>query len=142
MKTVNSIASQEFSSYEKNRILLIGNDPAALSKLLDMLNAWAKTGITTEIAFDLRSVYQRLVRFKPNYILVDDNLGHTVLQTMIAVFRRMKKTREIPITILKSSNYSGTIYNGIQNYVLKQNLSAESLYLALHNSARFRRMGF
>jgi hypothetical protein len=48
-----------------------------------------------------------------------------------------KKTRNVPITILKNSNYQETIGVGVMNFVLKKNLTSDLLYGELLNSIRF-----
>jgi hypothetical protein len=51
-----------------------------------------------------------------------------------------KKTKDIPITVLKNSNYQESLASStILDYLLKQNLSPENLYKTVKNSLRFRR---
>jgi hypothetical protein len=50
------------------------------------------------------------------------------------------KTKDIPITVLKNSNYEESLVSsGILDYLLKQNLSPENIYSTLKNSLKFRR---
>ena len=51
-----------------------------------------------------------------------------------------KKTKDVPITVLKNSNYHESLASSsILDYLLKQNLSPEDLYKTVKNSLRFRR---
>src|SRR5688572_5862619 len=95
---------------EKNpepcNVLLIGNNPIEMGKVLDTLNRVPGKKIITEIAFDIKSSLERLLTFRPNYILIDDNIGRPeLLQTVKALYTN-RKSKEIPITVLKNSNYS------------------------------------
>ena len=60
-------------------VLLIGNNPMELGTVLDKLKEVRAQKIITEIAFDLRSILERLMRFNPNFIFIDDNIGRLEL---------------------------------------------------------------
>jgi hypothetical protein len=121
-------------------VLLIGNNPIDMGRTLEKVNQIRGRRIITEIAFDLKSILERLVRFSPNFILIDDNIGKSELTQTVNTLLNSRKTKNVPITVLKNSNYqesSGS--TGVWDYMLKQNLTAESLYHALRNSLKFRR---
>lgn len=124
---------------EPLNVLLIGNNPMDLGKTLDQLNQIHGRKIITEIAFDLRSIVERLMKFKPNFILIDDNIGKSELDETIHTLSKSWKTKDVPITVLKNSNYQQSSTFGILDFVLKQNFSAESFYSILRNSLKFRR---
>jgi hypothetical protein len=124
---------------EKFNVLLVGNNPIELSHVLDNLNKVEGKNVITEIAFDLKSIVERLIKFQPQYILIDDNIGRVALKNMVTVLIKGRKTKDIPITVLKNSNYHEAISTGVLNYVLKENLSGDSLYTALNNSIKFKR---
>ena len=88
------------------------------------------------MAFDLRTILQRLIWFRPQHILIDDNIGNHALHDMVTWLQR-RKTRNVPITVLKNSNYHEAISSGVMNYVLKKNLTSELLYRELLNSIQF-----
>jgi hypothetical protein len=126
-------------SSEPLNVLLIGNNPIDLTKTLDKLNQIHGRRIITEIAFDLRSIVERLIKFNPNYILIDDNIGKSELDQTIHTLSKSRKTKDVPITVLKNSNYHESSVSGIMDYVLKQHFSAESFYSMLRNSLKFKR---
>jgi CheY-like chemotaxis protein len=126
-------------SPEPLNVLLIGNNPIDLTKTLEKLNQIHGRKIITEIAFDLRSIVERLINFNPNYILIDDNIGRSELTQTIHALSKTRKTRDVPITVLKNSNYHESSASGILDYVLKQHFSAESFYSILRNSLKFKR---
>ena len=126
-------------SSEPLNVLLIGNNPIDLTRTLEKLNQIHGRRIITEIAFDLRSIVERLIKFNPNFILIDDNIGRSELTQTINTLSKTRKTKDVPITVLKNSNYRESSSAGILDYVLKQNFSAESFYSILRNSLKFRR---
>jgi len=124
---------------EPLNVLLIGNNPIDLTKMLEKLNQIHGRRIITEIAFDVRSIVERLIKFNPNFILIDDNIGKSEMTQTVYTLNRSRKTRDVPITVLKNSNYRESTVTGIMDYVLKQNFSADTFYSILRNSLKFKR---
>lgn len=125
---------------ESQNVLLIGNNPAEIGSILDKLNDISFLKIYPEIAFDLSSALQRLTHFHPNFIFIDDNLDRDKLYQAVHRFSLNRKTKDVPIIILKNSNYKETVAStSILDYILKQNLSPEALYSMLKNSQKFRK---
>jgi CheY-like chemotaxis protein len=127
-------------SPESVNILLVGNNPIEMSSMLDTIAKVPGRKIMTEIAFDVKSSGQRLLKFQPTYILIDDNIGRSELTQTVDSFVHNQKTRNVPITVLKNSNYEEAVVSAdIMDYLLKKNLTAESLYNAIKNTLKFRR---
>lgn len=127
-------------SPESVNILLIGNNPIEMSSMLDTIAKVPGRKIMTEIAFDVKSSCQRLLNFQPTYILIDDNIGRNELSQTVDSFVHNRKTKDVPITVLKNSNYEEAVVSAdIMDYLLKKNLTAESLYNAIKNTLKFRR---
>lgn len=124
---------------EKLKVLVVGNNPIELGRVFDALQKIRDRNIMTEIAFDLKTILERLVRFSPHYILIDDNIGKLELKSAVEALHHERKTKNIPITILKSSNYHEAINTGVMNYVLKESITGESLHTALKNSLKFKK---
>jgi len=121
-------------------VLLIGNNPIEMGVVLDKLNQVRAQKIITEIAFDLKSIVERLIRFSPNFIFIDDNIGRIEMKQTIKQLANNRKTRDVPITVLKNSNYREALgASTILDYLLKQNLSTEALYNTVRSSLRFQR---
>lgn len=129
---------QKSTSKDEVNVLVVGNNPIELSQVFDSLAKIQGKKVFTEIAFDLKSIVERLGKFKPTFILIDDNIGTSELKTTVEALHHIRKTKSIPITILKNSNYREAINNGVMNYVLKKDLTSESLYVALKNSLKFK----
>jgi len=121
-------------------ILLIGNNPIEMSSMLHTIAKVPGRKIIAEIAFDVKSGLERLIKFQPNFILIDDNIGRRELSHTVESFMHNTKTRDVPITVLKNSNYEEAVVSAdIMDYLLKRNLTAESLYNAIKNTLKFRR---
>lgn len=130
----------ENKALEPLHILLIGNNPIEMGGVLEKLKQVRGQRIITEIAFDLKSILERLIRFRPNFIFIDDNIGRTEMQETVTTLSNNRKTKDIPITILKNSNYHESLASSsILDYLLKQNLSPDDLYKTVKNSLRFRK---
>lgn len=125
---------------EPIHVLLVGNNPIEMSSVLAKLQQVRNRKIITEIAFDIRSIGERLVNFNPNFIFIDDNLGREELMLTVNKLASLPKTKDIPITVLKNSNYRESFAsNSILDYLLKQNLSAEALYNTIRSALRFKK---
>lgn len=134
------------TSFSKNpsltpvHILLVGNNPIEMGPVLEKLNQVRTRKIITETAFDVKSILERLVRFNPNFILIDDNIGREKLIQAVTKLSSTRKTKDIPITVLKNSNYRESFASdSIHDYLLKQNLSPDALYNTIKNTLRFKR---
>jgi len=119
---------------EEMNVLMIGNNPVELAKVFNYLKNLPEKRVITEIAFDLKSGLQRLSKFSPNFIILDDNLGRRVLTQAVGSLSHFKKTKDIPVTVLKNSNYHEAFGGSAMNYILKENLSEKALYAAFRSS--------
>jgi CheY-like chemotaxis protein len=128
--------AEKMNVSERWKVLVVGNNPIELGHVFERLQGIQHKTILAEMAFDLQTILQRLAYFQPQYILIDDNIGKTALRTMVSKLHE-RRTRHVPITVLKNSNYHETIGAGVMNYVLKQNLTSELLYRELINSLQF-----
>lgn len=126
----------KMNAQERWGVLVVGNNPIELSEVFDRLCGISHKTILPEMAFDLRSVLHRLEHFIPQHILIDDNIGERAFHVLLDTLHK-RRTRHVPVTVLKSSNYHQTAGTGVVNYVLKQNLTSELLYRELLNSLHF-----
>ena len=125
--------------YENLNVLLVGNNPIELSHIFDNIRNVPGRNILTEIAFDIKTTLERLDNFQPNFILIDDNIGKLELKNAVKMLGKDKKTKNIPIAILKNSNYEEVFSVGVMDYILKENVNGQSLFTALSNSLKFRK---
>jgi two-component SAPR family response regulator len=127
-------------SREQLNVLVVGNNPLELSSMLNKIGHIPGRIIKTETAFDTRSIIDRLLRFRPNFILIDDNIGLQALNDTVFALAHNRKTKHVPITVLKNSNYTeASASPSVIDYILKGTLTAEALYTSLRNSLKVRR---
>jgi hypothetical protein len=140
IKTLNVITDVETKCelMEGWKVLIVGNNPMELSRVNDQLKGIRETRVLTEMAFDTQSIFRRLVKFGPQHLIMDDNIGKITMQGVVARMQK-RNARPVPITVLKNSNYQETICSGVTNYVLKENLTSELLYRELLNSTHFQK---
>jgi len=125
---------------EPLNVLVVGNNPIEMSRVLENLQQIRGQRIITEIAFDAKSILERLMRFRPNFILIDDNIGKSEMMETVNTLSHNRKTKDVPITVLKNSNYHEAMgSSSILDYLLKTNLSSDALYNMLKNSLKVRR---
>lgn len=121
-------------------VLLIGNNPIEMENILASFNKIRTTRIVTEVAFNLKTTLERLIHFKPNYILIDDNLGNKELNQAVKKLASNKHTKNIPVTVIKNSNYkNATVSSHILDYLMKNEISGEALMKAVDHSLKFKR---
>lgn len=132
------VKSNSVAIVDDLKVLVIGNNPIELSRVFDNLQCINGRKLITEIAFDFKSIRDRLRNFSPNFILIDDNIGKLELKNMIQSLSK-RKTKNIPITILKNSNYSESATSGVINFLLKDNLTSEALYKSFLDVTRFKK---
>ena len=136
---VNTLLSMETGSQvEVLKLLIVGNNPIELSKILDKIEMIDRPK-DVKIAFDFHSILDRLHNFKPDFILIDDNIGRPELRHVVDSLLADRHTKNIPITVLKNSNYHEAISTGVMDFILKENLSPELIYKALRNNLKIRK---
>jgi hypothetical protein len=136
---MKSAESKQENQHGPLKVLVVGNNPIELSKLFDTFSKGKGQTIVAETAFDLKTVNERLLKFQPDYILIDDNVGKAELKITMNSLLTDRKTRNIPITVLKNSNYQEFVDMGILSYILKDNMTIDALYRELKNSLRLQK---
>lgn len=121
-------------------VLLVGNSPAEMEIILNKLNQVRTTKIITEIAFDLKTTMDRLRYFEAGYIFIDDNVGKEELTQTVTWLNANRKTKQIPVTVIKNTNYNeSAISPAILDYLMKKDISGESLLKSVGNSLKAKR---
>ncbi|MFM8912386.1 MAG: hypothetical protein ACKOE6_05615 [Flammeovirgaceae bacterium] len=120
------------------QLLLVGNNPIEMSSVVDRLKEIRHQPIVAQFAFDLKSCLQCLHKFAPSYILIDDNIGTDELRETVQALAHNRKTKDVPITIIKNSNYKATVFDTPLDFVLKSNLSSDRILNTLNRSTTAR----
>jgi CheY-like chemotaxis protein len=133
------------SNWDKNSIgesynvLLIGNNPMTLDNIYGKLMNLKDKKMIIDFCFDCRKSIIRALRFRPHIIFLDDNINKKLIRKFIDRINRNQKTKDIPITLLKSSNYNEVVTSGVQDYLLKESITSERLYHTMQNAGRFKK---
>ena len=123
---------------QRVNVLLIGNNPVELGYVYDFLKNFKPITFITKTSFSLKDSLSKL-KEKPNAILIDDNFNDGNIDTLIREINENEETREIPVTLLKTSNYKEVNVAGIADYLLKDSLSAEKLTRSIMNAIKFKK---
>ena len=121
-------------------VYLIGNNPVELGAVYDKLKAIKSRTFNAEIDFDLKNIFSKIARYNPACILIDDNLEKLKLKKLIKRLSRHNSTKNIPITILKNSNYKEASIEEAQEYILKESITSDRLSITILNSIKLKRM--
>lgn len=124
---------------ESINVFLIGNNPIELSSIYDKLKEIKSRTFKTEIGFELKGLVNKIRRFSPSCILIDDNVNRLDIVKLIKRLSSDNKTRNIPITVIKNSNYKEG-FGDVQDYVLKESMTSDSLSNSILNAIKFKRM--
>lgn len=127
-------------SRDSINVFLIGNNPIELSNIYEKLKEIKNKTYHTEIGFDLKGIYKKIMKFNPKCILIDDNLEKLYMRNLLSRLSTGAKTRNIPITIIKNSNYNPVCFSGAQDFILKEGITGESLSRTIVNSIRLKGM--
>lgn len=125
-------------------VLLIGNNPIDMSEVCAHLLSIKKTRFAPITAFSLEDSLQRLFKYKPECILIDDTFTARNIKDFMRTLSRQrnKKLKEIPVALLKSSNREDLPSAGMQDFLLKSTLTPESLSKAILKAMTMRRPSF
>ena len=119
-------------------VILIGNNPLELSGYLSKLSNFKGVRFITSFRFNLMKSLMDIRNWKPHYIVIDDYFPSDQIRKFIRRIRNNVETQEIPVAILKSSNRHLPV-TGVQDFLLKENFSAERLLNAIRNSRNIRK---
>jgi CheY-like chemotaxis protein len=131
--------SGQDGSHEPYNVLLIGNNPMTLGSIYKKLMGLKDKRLIIDFCFDCQKSIMRALRFRPNIIFLDDNINKKLIRKFIDRINRNKRTKDIPIALLKSSNYNEVVTSGVQDYLLKENITSERLYHTMRNAGKFKR---
>ncbi len=119
-------------------ILLVGNNPMEMSDIYENLLKYKRGILNAAITFELNGLLSKIIKIKPQSIVIDDKYGREELKAVINSLLHNNKTRHIPITLIKNSNQEMAVDLGADDFVLKHNLSAIELLASIKNAVKFR----
>ena len=119
-------------------ILMVGNNPIELSAVHKSINSFKKGFMKATFLFDLKMLKQSIKNLNPSAIFIDDTYNLKDVRKEISRIHGNTNTSHIPITLLKSSNYSSFPKLEADDFMLKSNLTGKSIYKSVLNGRRFR----
>lgn len=135
----NAFSQPQVNYSEPINVLLIGNNPIDMGNVYKYLQKYTKRKVIIDFCFDLKESLMKALQSRPNCILLDDTLGKRIITQFVDDINQNSRTEHIPITLLKSSNYKEVVTSGIQEFLLKENLTSERLYQTIMNAIKFKR---
>lgn len=111
-----------------------------MSRIYDQLKRATGVRFITNIAFSLSDGIAKAISLKPSCILVDDAMENKNISAFTQSLTDDKRTSDIPVALLKSSNYTSISASGIQEYLLKDYLDTERLTNSIRNILKYKRM--
>ena len=112
---------------EHVNVLIIGNNPIEITSIYNGLNEYRGKNYIADVCFNIKDSLVKMIKRKPDCILLDDNLLLDQIKLLISKIRENSRFSGIPIVLLKSSNFNFAFGNEVQDFLLKANLSTEIL---------------
>lgn len=112
---------------EHVNVLIIGNNPIEITSIYNGLNEYRGKNYIADVCFNIKDSLGKMLKRKPDCILLDDNLLLDQIKLLISKIRENSRFSGIPIVLLKSSNFNFAFGNEVQDFLLKANLSTEIL---------------
>lgn len=124
---------------ERMNILLVGNNPIELSTIEKSIAGFGRGLLKTTSIFDLQSLKSRIKNLKPAGIFIDDKFSINDIKNFIYTLHRNKNTSHIPVTLIKSSNFTNYPNSGADDFMLHTNLSGKGIYQSVLSGSKFRK---
>lgn len=136
---MESIVVSKRKNIDQN-VLLIGNNPIDLGTIYDRLKMVTNVNYVTEILFDVSNIIKKVLKYRPKYIIIDDNLSTEDMRSLLSTLKTHHRTMGIPITIVQNSNSDDMSREGAEEFILKGSITSESISRSLVNSLKFSQM--
>ena len=128
------------SAKKKLNVLLIGNNPIGLSLVHEKIKESRMFISESEIVFDPSDVLPKIKSFKPDCIVIDDNMEREDLQAVMQKLKSSESGKKLPITIVQHSNKDDSPRDGADEFILSENMTGESIGRTLLNSLKIHEM--
>lgn len=136
---MKSLVGSKGKDIDQN-VLLIGNNPMDLGTIYDRLKKVTHVNYITEILFDVSNIVKKVLKYRPKYIIIDDNLSKEDMRGLLSKLKTHHRTMDIPITIVQNSNADDKPREGAEEFILKDSITSESISRSLVNSLKFSQM--
>lgn len=130
-------SSGVFTPPNRLSVLLISNNPIEMSKIYEYIKKVRGRSITLNTAFSMAECVGKALRLRPDCILIDDSFSKSQIEEMVTKVNKHKNINT-SFALLKTSNYGVAAANGIQEFMLKDDLSSEKLVRSILNAMRLK----
>lgn len=120
-------------------ILFVGNNPNELAIVNQSVSSFSRGILKATVLFDLKKITQSIKKLNPAGIFIDDRYNLKEIRKVVSQLHANKSTSHIPITILKSSNYLSYPKLEVDDFILRSNITGNSIYNSVINGKRFRK---
>ncbi|MGB3183875.1 MAG: hypothetical protein WBB45_20955 [Cyclobacteriaceae bacterium] len=118
--------------------MLISNNPLELSKVYEVIQQVKDRKISLVTSFSMSESVEKAALLRPDCIIIDDTFEKAQIEDMVRRVTSRKRTSHASFALLKSSNYGLVAANGIQEFLLKDDLSPEKLVRTILSAMRLR----
>ena len=108
------------------KVLMIGNNPREMGCLNIHLRNFRWKRFKVNATFDLAEGWRIIQYFKPDYILVEASFGVEPIRNFLQQVRSRKSTSLAAVALLKEDNQTQMVIPGIQDYILRDNISSDT----------------
>jgi PleD family two-component response regulator len=125
---------------EHVNVMIIGNNPIELTNLYSILSNNRSKNYIAEVCFSVKDSLSKMLSKRPDCILLDDNLVVDQIKTFFRKIKSNSSLSNIPIVLLKSTNFSSEASNDVNDYLLKNTIDADVLNKTIEkNIGRIKR---
>lgn len=116
------------------KVLLIGNNPSEMAILYNNLRASREKYYMVEVSFDLKDGMDKMLKIKPDVVLLDDNLDYGDTQKMLKETRKNARLHNVQVILMKSSNWNYQVIEDVEDYLLKESIDTKILDTTISNN--------
>jgi PleD family two-component response regulator len=116
------------------KVLLIGNNPSEMATLYNNLRESREKYYMVEVSFDLRDGMDKMLKIRPDVVLLDDNLDYEGTQKMLREVRKHARLNNVRVILMKSSNWNFSVIEDVEDYLLKGSIDSKILDTTISNN--------
>lgn len=116
------------------KVLLIGNNPSEMATLYNNLRESREKYYMVEVSFDLRDGMDKMLKIRPDVVLLDDNLDYEGTQKMLREVRKHARLNNVRVILMKSSNWNFSVIEDVEDYLLKESIDSKILDTTISNN--------
>lgn len=132
------VKSQTLNYNRSINVVLTGNSPRELGFLYNILKN-SKRIFNIDAVFSVQQLFKTVVKKQPDCIVLDENLGKTLVEDILDTLSSDERSKRIPITILRNETSPKIYYSAVQTYVIKEKMTKEGVTNAIINAIKSKK---